>query len=444
VIPLALLSACGPWQRAGTPEPTHPGPEQVIPTIADPNAIFHAMGLITDATGGIGFVGTVRIYAGPSPDTMLVMTTLSLHNRGFAFHRDGDSFVGEYHVELALRQQAGVVQHVGRDERIRVSTFRETQRTDESVIFQQAMAVPAGQYTLAVTVHDVNGPATGHAEQPLAVPERRLPAVSMPLAVYQAHPRVHYADPLDLVPNPRNAGEYGSDTLHFYVEAYGLPSGAQLAVRAVDQDDRVAWSDSARVPDDSQVEALVVAVPTDRLSLGRYDLRLALGNDVLAAAPFLVSLSNQWIVGNFQDMISLLRYFPYVDTLRAVANGTPQQRAAAWKKMWQESDPDPATPENEALDLYFSRLEVANQRFQDEGVAGWLTERGEVLIGLGEPDNDVDLRPDIQGRGRTIEWTYDQYRLTLYFIDDTGFGRLRLDPASRSEFLRVLSRLQRG
>jgi hypothetical protein len=34
-------------------------------------------------------------------------------------------------------------------------------------------------------------------------------------------------------------------------------------------------------------------------------------------------------------------------------------------------------------------------------------------------------------------------RLTLFFQDETGFGRLRLTPSSRAEYERVLVRLRR-
>jgi hypothetical protein len=42
-----------------------------------------------------------------------------------------------------------------------------------------------------------------------------------------------------------------------------------------------------------------------------------------------------------------------------------------------------------------------------------------------------------------IVWTYNEYRLQLYFIDDAGFGRFRLEPRSRSDYLNVYNRLRR-
>ena len=100
------------------------------------------------------------------------------------------------------------------------------------------------------------------------------------------------------------------------------------------------------------------------------------------------------------------------------------------------------TPENEALDRYFLRLGAANEQFREEGIPGWLTDRGEVLIVLGPPNEMIDPHPDFRGRGRTVQWVYDQLNLILYFVDDAGFGRLRLDPGSRSEFDRIVNRLR--
>jgi len=42
-----------------------------------------------------------------------------------------------------------------------------------------------------------------------------------------------------------------------------------------------------------------------------------------------------------------------------------------------------------------------------------------------------------------VRWSYIDLRLTIFFQDETGFGRLRLTPASRAEYERVLVRLRR-
>ncbi len=434
---LTALAACGSWQRVGETEPAVT-PSQ-LPTIFDASNTYREMGLLAD-NGPLGFIGTARVLAGADSDSVLVLVGLSLHSRGLTFRRDGDAFLAEYRVETTLRRGPILAAQAARDERVRVGSFRETQRADESVIFQQVLTVTPGSYTLTVIVRDRNGPNSGRVEQSFAVGGLRSSAVSLPFTVYRATPRRSRSRPPELVMNPRQAVQYGSDTLLFYVETYGVRAGGGFTAAAVDGLGRVAWEGSVRVDSMTPVEGHLLSVPSTLLSIGRYELRMLQNDTVLASSPFVVTFSDQYAVANLEDIVSLLRYFPNVDSLRMVLRLAPAERGAAWQRFWRSSDPVPTTPENEAIEDYLARVQVANERFRDEGTAGWLTERGEVLIRLGEPSEIIDARPD-QGRGRFIRWTYYEYRLTLTFIDDAGFGRFRLDPRSRSEFARVANRI---
>ena len=113
-----------------------------------------------------------------------------------------------------------------------------------------------------------------------------------------------------------------------------------------------------------------------------------------------------------------------------------------WREFWRSTDPDPKTPQNEQLDEYFTRVATANAQIKDEGVPGWRTERGEVFITIGPPDEITEANPGPQAR--IIRWTYASYRLALFFIDESGFGRYRLTSQSRAEYERLLARLRRG
>src|SRR5207245_1687603 len=122
----------------------------------------------------------------------------------------------------------------------------------------------------------------------------------------------------------------------------------------------------------------------------------------------------------------------WVDKLR---QAPPDQRPAVWRAFYKATDPVEITPENEALEAYFRRIQIANQRFRESGEPGWLTDRGEVFITLGEPDDVFDFTTDISRAGvRGVRWTYNTLRLTLFFQDNTGFGRFRLTPLSRAEY----------
>lgn len=435
------LGACGSWSRVGTPDEPAVSPER-LPQLFEPMQQFRDMGLIAEA-GALPVIGAVRVLAGPTPDSLLGLVALSLRNRGLTFRREGDTFLGEYRVEIVLRQGTVIASQIARDERVRVATFRETQRNDESIIFQQFLPLAPGAYVVTITVRDRNGPNNTRVEMPISVPGLAGASMSLPIAVYESRPRNSFAEAPALVANPRSAVEYGTDTLRFYVETYGLPAGTQMAISANQPGGHVAWAETIQVDTAQAVRGRVVAIPPQVLSIGRYDLHANLGRGVDASAPFLVTFSDQYAAANLEEIVSLLRYFPAADSLRAILNAPVEERGAAWQRFWRRSDPNPATPENEAIDEYLQRVQVANGRYREEGVPGWLTERGWVLIALGEPDEFVDRRPDIQGRGRYITWTYYQQRLTLTFVDDNGFGRFRLTPNSRSDFLRVVYRIQR-
>ena len=157
------------------------------------------------------------------------------------------------------------------------------------------------------------------------------------------------------------------------------------------------FRDSLRFAGGQDVEGQVIRITPDSAPLG--ELKLIVGAGAARReASAIVSLSTQWVVTNYEEMFSLLRYFDdkgLLDTLRKAA---PGDRTALWRRFYRGSDPNPATPENEALELYFTRLAVANTRFRDEGVPGWRTDRGEVYIRLGEPDEVYDQSPLSQGR----------------------------------------------
>jgi GWxTD domain-containing protein len=434
-------ASCGSWKRVGTPE-TAPVPSDRLPQLFDPTFAYRQMGLLTD-NGPLGFIANVRIIAGPRPDSMLVVVSLSLHNHGFTFRREADQFVAEYHADVTLRAAGGVVAaQVSREERVQVASFRETQRADESIIFQQFLTTTPGDYVVAISVRDRNSANTGRVESPLTVPSLRPQALSLPIMVYRATPRRTLDSAPALVMNPRQVVQYGSDSLLFYLETYNLPVGTQLVISTVDGAGQTSWADTIRVESLAPVIGRTITVPPGPLSIGRYELRLVQGGTVMAATPFLVAFSDVYAAANLEDIVSLLRFFAPADTLRALLHAAPSERGAAWQRFWKSTDPNPATAENEAIDEYLRRVQIANERFRDEGMAGWLTERGEVFISLGEPSEVLDRRPDTSSRGRFIVWTYLDYRLTLNFIDDTGFGHYRLDPRSRAEFQRVANRVR--
>jgi GWxTD domain-containing protein len=302
------------------------------------------------------------------------------------------------------------------------------------------MTLAPGQYHVTVTVRDQRGDKQSRAERDYVVPHFQAGATTAPILVYQATGRGGPADPFRGLLNPRGAVGYGADTLTVLVEGYQMAPGQRLPLRIVDMRDSVLFSEELVFTGGTAIESKVLNFKPDSAPLG--ELHFVLGPDedrkVTAA---LVSLSGNWIVSNYEEMLLLLRYFGHEEQLSQLRGATPAQRPKLWQAFYRDSDPNPATPENEALDAYFARLAVADQKFADEGEPGWRTDRGEVFIVLGEPDEVLDA--SAANQGRVVRWTYNTWRIVLYFTDETGFGRFRLTAQSRGDFERTRSRVQR-
>jgi GWxTD domain-containing protein len=433
----AAAVGCGNWSRVGSGgEPT---PTESLTRVLNSTQFYQRLGRLA-ADEPLPFVGNVAFAAGQA-DSVIGVLGLSLENRALAFQREGNVFVARYRVSLAFKREGAPSVDLAREEVVRVPTFQETLRADESILFQQVLRLAPGKYTVSVTVRDVGSTSESHAQAEYTAPSYGAASVSAPILAYQATGRGSLSDPLNIVLNPRGSVGYGSDTLLAYVEGYNFTRPATVPFKVVDEQQHVVHEDELRFRGGHQVESQVIKLSPDSVALG--ELKLVVGEgDTARSASALVSFTQAWVVTNFDEMLDLLRYFGHEAQVNALRKAPPSERARMWREFYTATDPNNLTPENEALNQYFSRIAQANQRFTDEGVPGWKTDRGEVFINLGAPDEAIENSPGTTAN-RILRWTYINLRLDLFFRDESGFGRLRLLPSSRADYERTLARVRR-
>ncbi len=441
-----LLAGCGPWQRVGTTEKTTP--EVAVAQLTDAATVYGAMGLWVSGAP-LPFVAAVRYLEGPVPDSTLAQFALSLSSHALTFRRDNNGFVAEYFVEADFQPDTGggAAIRIATDQSVRVSTFQETLRSDESIIFSRYVLVPPGRYQVSVQVRDRNGPGVARRDRQDTVPRFSGPALGDPIPIYEGSGRATRSERPKVVPNTRATVPFSGDTLRFYLEGYDLPRGTRLVARGLDDHENPLWSDTLALVDSvAGFGTAVLGLPTDHLDVGRQELEVeALGTTATTHLPFLVSFSNVWALTNFDEMLNVLRYFDRQDLVAKLRSAPPDQRAEAWREFWKATDPVPITPENEALDAYLQRVQEANQRFNEPGTPGWLTDRGEVFITLGDPEEAFEQGTDaMHGQGAMIRWTYNTLRLVVLFEDRTGFGDYKMTADSRAAYQEVLARVRRG
>jgi GWxTD domain-containing protein len=440
--------ACGAWQRVGR-EVAEPDPTTYVTPLFDLEGVYNGMGLF-GAQGTLPFTGSLHYLAGPSPDSTLALFGLSMSHHSFSFRRTEGVFEARYRVEVTFHRGGRLIDRTSEDNVIQVVSFPETQRTDDAILYQTILYLPPGVLDVSVRVSDRGGDLSTEATSSTAVPRfTGSKALSQLVPVYRARGRRARAAEPALVVNPRASVPFGADTLLLYAEGYRGDSADVVTVRAftLDPEPVEVWRDSLLLGTGGiEVNSILLTVRPALLPIGQLELAATVsGVPDTMRTPILVTFSDQWVVANLDETLSLLRYFGAEQALQAIRAAAPEERAALWRRLWRETDPDPATPGHEALDIYFGRVEEANDRFREATQPGWLTDRGEVFITLGAPDEIFDSSSDLQDRGiRLIRWHYIGDRLTLDFVDESGFGRFRLTDRSRSDYLRVLTRLRQG
>jgi GWxTD domain-containing protein len=104
---------------------------------------------------------------------------------------------------------------------------------------------------------------------------------------------------------------------------------------------------------------------------------------------------------------------------------TPFEKRAAILDFWRKQDPDPYEPGNRPMEVFYQRIEYANAHFETGGTPGWKTDRGRVLVALGEPDY-VDRHPYEANQKPYEVWEYTRTGTRFYFVDQYLLGEYRL------------------
>jgi GWxTD domain-containing protein len=443
---IGTVSACGPGSQRRPVQA--PGPEaqstrRATPTQPDAVRLYRQMGLLAEG-GETPFVGSVAFLGGKTADSTMFVLTVSIPSRALTFVRENDRYRASYSATLSLTRASESARRFETHHIVRVASFKETTRSDESVLYQQLVLVRPGSYELSFALRDDAGGKGSSIDATMSVPRIADGSLSSPIPVYEVAPRSTLDSLPRMVPSPRATLSLGQDsTLTVYIEGYG--SGSEMPIRAAIYGENASlpvWSDSITLPRHGLLFGGQLAVPVARLGVGALTLAVtsARGTDT-TKAPIFVTFGEDLPVATFSEMVNYLRYFGSPSRLESLRDAPPDARATAWAAFMRETDPDPATAANEALRDYFGRITQANTRFREEGGAGWLTDRGRVFVALGTPDQFYEPNTtDLNQRGRAQIWEYRRHRLQVVFIDQTGFGRWRMTVGSEAEFESIVRR----
>ena len=342
---------------------------------------------------------------------------------------------------MSFKREGAPSIDVAREEIVRVSTFQETQRADESILFQQILRLTPGTYHVSATVRDAGSTSESHAQADYTAPRFAAGTTSAPILAYQATGRGNLTDPLNIVLNPRGSVGYGSDTLLAYIEGYNFTKPTTVPFKVVDEQQHVVHENELHFRGGRQVESQVVRLSPDSVALGELSLLVGEGHDEREVSA-LVSFTNAWVVTNFDEMLDLLRYFGHDDEVAPC--GRRRSRSGPACGTISTSPPIPTTRRRRTRRSTrispASRRPISDSPTRASPAGGPIA--GRCTSTSAPPTRWSRTRPGTTAN-RVLRWSYINLRLELFFHDDSGFGRLKLVPASRAEYERTLSRLRR-
>lgn len=386
-------------------------------------------------------VGRPIVLPGPA-DSVFVGFAASMPPSALRFAREDGLVAGRYQVTMMIRSGPDTLARADRREIVRVEDFEETGSREPRIVFQAFELVPVtGRLTLEVAVRDLA--ARRQAEASFDLTAAAGWGLSPPVLAYRAARRSSFAEPPDVLSRPRHTAYASQEPPLVLIEA-GAGAAGPLTL-SVERDGGTIWSETVELAStDGGPPAAVAALPVRLLPPGAATLRAAPDAGTGVTAPLYVGLSPEWTFSEWGRALAHLAHALDADTLETWQGVPSGEHAEVWARFQQRTDPDPSTPANEFLAEYFERMSLANTRFDEPGRAGWETDRGEVLVKLGEPDRQRFVRPERQGEVPRIEWEYEEAvpsPTLIVFEDATDFGVFTMTPRSRAILRRIAGEL---
>ena len=451
IAPLALFlvqASCGGGNAAPRPAPSPARAPQRAPGAAaapiaasgpefDGVKLYRELGLLARGAP-MPFVGNVAFMASATPDSTHVVVALTISNGNLTFGRETDRFRAGYTVSITLRNGSETVKQIEAHESVLVASFKEVSRLDESVIYQELLTLKPGRYSLTVNVRDDGSSKNGSDEVTLVVPTLTAGTLSTPVAFARVYQRLSLDSLPRVVTNPAATATFGRDSLvGLYVEGYGTAAGARLPlnIAARTENGRMLFTDTISLVRRQNLYSGVLYVPVARTGIGPIVMSVwQTGGKDTTRAPVFIGFGEELPVATYDEMLNYLKWFALPSRLRALRDTAPEFRPAAWANFVRENAT--LTGGAEALRDYFLRLNAANSKFREEGVPGWMTDRGKVLLGLGEPDQvyEQGSPSDPTQRLRSTIWEYRGIQQQLVFNEQQEFGHWRLTNSSAIAF----------
>lgn len=176
--------------------------------------------------------------------------------------------------------------------------------------------------------------------------------------------------------------------------------------------------------EDVKNNCVIIDISLFNFSPARYILSILDGKKVVDSVSFEVRWNTiPFTLISAKNAIERMRILLTDDEYKAMKKGNEEELFTHIINYWKPFDPTPATLYNEAMCVYFNRVDVANEKFQTivekDGAA---SDRGKVYLLNGTP-NFVDIKT--KDKIQYEEWRYNKIK-KIYVFKYVSAGIIKL------------------
>jgi GWxTD domain-containing protein len=348
------------------------------------------------------------------------------------FIKDGSGFKAEYTVSVSVysKEKESLLTEKLWNEKISSQEFDQTHSRSNFNLSLKSFSLQPGEYVFVISVEDKDSRKKSSYDAKFAVKQFENPVDVSDILFIGNKMAVNGKE--KIFPNISKIVSTSEGKLSVYAEVYADSNTLVLMKYFISSKDKKTIVEKTSEKD-LQKGINHIALETDSLVLPLDNYIFTLTIDDMNSSKK-VSSSKTFFsriegvpptITNVDKAIAQLIYLAStaeLDSIKEAKNSA--ERLERFLNFWKTKDPNKATPENEAFNEYYRRVEYANVHFSHY-TEGWKSDMGMVYIILGAP-NSVDRHPFEYDSKPYEIWEYYQINRQFIFVDSTGFGDYRL------------------
>jgi len=348
------------------------------------------------------------------------------------FVKDGANFRADYSVTASVydEEKEKLLKENVWNEKVIAQDFDQTHSRSNFNLGLKSFKLKPGDYVFVISVEDKESRKISDTETKFTVREFEG-SIDVSDLVFIGSQKI--IDGKEKVyPNLSKIVSTSQGKLMVYAEVYADASTlALMTYTIVSKDNKTMVSKTSDKDLQKGVNRITIETDSIALPLDNYRFKLNLedlntSKKVSANKIFFSRVDG--IPPTITDINKAIDQLVYLATSKELdsikAGKTTEEKLARFLEFWKAKDPNKATPENEAFNEYYRRVEYANVHFSHY-TEGWKSDMGMVYIILGAP-NSVERHPFEYDSKPYEIWEYYQINRSFIFVDNTGFGDYRL------------------